>query len=334
MATEVATKVIEMTKYKVDGENAVVYVPFGEIEPIELTMALVKSRLVTPTKSGKMPSETQIIAFMQLCKARELNPWVGDAYLVGYDSNNGPQFSLITAQQSLFKRAEKSQVFDGIRSGVIVTVKGGGVPMFREGDLLLSGEVLIGGWARVFRKDREQDYYDALNLDVYNTKQSRWAKDPAGMIVKCAESSCLRKAFPSQVGGLYTRDEMDHVTGGAEGPRQQQPRGLRSVASLAALTDVTHTPAQEPQHEATEEPEPATEPIDAESAPVEEPPSRTKEEDDSALLFHEMAMRDCTTVAAIEAAYEKGLAALQFDLNRELLKRIKIECEAKLKSSK
>lgn len=178
---------------------------------IELNMALVRKHLVHPTKSGKQPSDSDVIAFMMLCKTQRLNPWVKDAILVGYDSHDGPQFNLITTVQALFKRAEQAADFNGIESGVIWVSDEESEPHFTEGDFLLPGWKLVGGWAKVYRRDRERPFFDALNLSVFSTGKSRWGKDPAGMIVKTAEASALRKAFPNACGGLYLSDEMESV---------------------------------------------------------------------------------------------------------------------------
>lgn len=207
MSTAVAEQQIKKPQAN---ERIVEYTPLGGKTPVQLTIGMVRSFLCTPTKNGNQASDADIVKFMMLCKARELDPWVGDAYLTGFDSQDGPQFSLITAAQALLKRAEMNEFYDGMESGVIV--KGDGPVEFRAGDLVLDGETLVGGWARCFRKDRSHPSYDALKLSTFDTKRSRWSKDPAGMIVKCAESSVLRKAFPTQLGGLYTREEMDQIS--------------------------------------------------------------------------------------------------------------------------
>jgi len=188
-------------------ETVISYVPLGETETVHLTLSRVKQFLCLPTRSGKMPSDEQVVKYMMLCKAQGLNPWVNDAHLVGYDTKDGPQFSLITAHQAFLKRAEASPEFDGIESGVVI-YRNDQITK-RQGDLILKGETLVGGWARVHRRDRKIPSYDALNLDTFNTNRSRWLADPAGMIVKCAEASALRKAFPSTLAAMYCKEEMD-----------------------------------------------------------------------------------------------------------------------------
>ena len=188
-------------------ETVISYIPLGESESISLTLSRVKQFLCVPTRSGKMPTDEQVIKYMMLCKAQSLNPWVNDAYLVGYDGKDGPQFSLITAHQAFLKRAEASHEFDGIESGVVV-LRGETITE-RQGDMVLPGEVLVGGWARVHRRDRSVPAYDSLALKTFDTGRSRWAADPAGMIVKCSEASALRKAFPSTLAAMYCKEEMD-----------------------------------------------------------------------------------------------------------------------------
>ena len=211
-AGTIADETKQPNSRKSDAERSVVYRPAGATEDMTLTMAYVRGFLTTPTKQGHKPTEADIIKFMMLCKESHLNPWQGDAYLIGYDSEDGPVFNLITAVQALLKRAELSHEFDGIESGVVASKNGELIE--RKGTLLLVGERLLGGWARCFRKDRGIPFYQTVQFEVYNTGRARWHKDPAGMIVKCAKAAVLREAFPNSLAGLYVDEEMEGVVTG------------------------------------------------------------------------------------------------------------------------
>ena len=192
-----------------DDEQAMTYIPLGEKAPIRLTLKMIAHDIATPTKSGQRPSEGDCLRFANLCKGRELNPWTGDCFMIGYDSQGGANFELITAYQALLKRAERSDKFDGLEGGV--TIKTADGLEHRKGCLVLKGEVIVGGWAKAYRQDRRIPHESIIDFKVYDTGRSRWKVDPAGMIAKCAKAAALREAFPNQVGGLYLQEEMDRV---------------------------------------------------------------------------------------------------------------------------
>ena len=90
-------------------ERQIEIIPFGTDERIKLTVAIVQKMIAVPTKQGKIPDATECMKFMMLCKSRHLNPFEGDAYMLGYDTEKGPKFSLITAHQVFLKRAERAR---------------------------------------------------------------------------------------------------------------------------------------------------------------------------------------------------------------------------------
>lgn len=189
-------------------QRAVRFTPLAESEAIEISVNMVKNILAVRSKSGKEPQPADIMKYMMLCKSRKLNPFVGDAYLLGYDSKDGTKWNLITAIQALRKRAEANPKYRGTECGVIVR-GADNTRIEREGAMVDDGEKLLGGWAKVHREDRSMPTYASVKLSVYDTGMSRWGKDPGGMISKVAEAAALRQAFPSDLAGLYIRDEFD-----------------------------------------------------------------------------------------------------------------------------
>lgn len=68
------------------------------------------------------------------------------------------------------------------------------------------------------RSDFREPCWGVARFDAYaqTTKEGKlttmWAKMADVMIAKCAESLALRKAFPQELSGLYTADEMGQAT--------------------------------------------------------------------------------------------------------------------------
>lgn len=226
-------------------DNAVEYVPLAESESIRITVGMVKNMLAIRSRSGAEPLPRDVMTYMMLCKSRRLNPFVGDAYLLGYDTKDGTKWSLITAVQALRKRAEAHPDFDGCQRGVIIERAGELVE--REGSIVLDGENLIGGWSVCKRKGQSLPYRETVKLSVYTTGRSRWEKDPAGMIVKCAETAALRRAFPSDLAGLYLREEFESD----EKPMTQ----VQEVHGMEGLKNRLMSPPPKPDESYQESPE-------------------------------------------------------------------------------
>ena len=116
---------------------------------------------------------------------------------------------MVTGKDAFMKRADKHPHFDGIESGVIVQ-KGDHIEN-RVGTLVLDGEKLVGGWARVARNDRKIDICPTVSMDEFNSGRGLWQKMPGVMIEKCAIVTALRRAFPSTFAGMYDAAEMSSV---------------------------------------------------------------------------------------------------------------------------
>lgn len=183
---------------KSDG-GLVKYVPLGSEDAIQLSVAIIRNYIVTPTKSGAMPSNSDCMRLLALCRAQRLDPFQRDCYLTGYDGKNGPEFSIIISHSVFLKRAAASRDYNGMQSG-IVYVDADGERHVVEGEILPEGSKLLGGWARVHVKGREFPSFTTLELRAFRKDNKFWNDNLCGMIRKCAEKDALGQAFPNILG--------------------------------------------------------------------------------------------------------------------------------------
>jgi phage recombination protein Bet len=63
----------------------------------------------------------------------------------------------------------------------------------------------------IHRKGASHPFVGVARFADYNAGQGLWSKMPAAMIAKCSEALALRKAFPADLSGVYSTDEMDQA---------------------------------------------------------------------------------------------------------------------------
>ena len=69
-------------------------------------------------------------------------------------------------------------------------------------------EELLGGWAEVFRKDRDHPVRAEVALKDYDSgKDGPWRTHKATMIRKVPLVQAMREAFPSDLSGCYDSSE-------------------------------------------------------------------------------------------------------------------------------
>ena len=155
---------------------------------------------------GSTPQEFDI--FLHACKRTGLDPFMRQIWVVK------------RWDQSLGRESMSIQVgIDGFR--LIADRTGnyspGRAPEFTydEKGNLLSATAFVqkrtadGHWHEVAATAHIREYA-ATKKDGSMTNM--WATKPHIMLGKCAEALALRKAFPADLSGLYTKDEMEQAT--------------------------------------------------------------------------------------------------------------------------
>jgi phage recombination protein Bet len=168
--------------------------------PVELSVEAIRLYLCPKAT----PEEAFI--FLQKCRFQKLNPFLGEAYLVVYDGQQGRSTSMIIGKEAHTRRAERHPDYLGMEAGLIIQLDG----QLKEvsGAFLAPGAELLGGWCKVLRKGKEPSFI-SVSLKEYDKGRNLWRTMPATMIRKVAVVQALREAFPSDMAGLQGSGEFD-----------------------------------------------------------------------------------------------------------------------------
>lgn len=178
-----------------------------ENEDITLTPSIVKRFLVSNAQVNI--TDQEFMMFASLCKFRKLNPFLKEAYIIKY--GNEPA-TIVVGKDAILKRAISNPNFNGREQGIIVVNANNEIEE-RRGTFKLSNEKLVGGWAKVYRKDWEYPTYTTVSFDEVaqhkrdGSLNSNWATKGATMVEKVALVRALRETFAEELGGIIDEDE-------------------------------------------------------------------------------------------------------------------------------
>ena len=175
-------------------------------------------------------SDGELALFAQVCRQTGLNPFTKQIYAVKrWDS---------------VKRIETTAFQVGIDGARLIAERTGKYagqlgpywcgPDGKWEDVWLSAEPPAAARVGVIRNDFSEVLWAVARYDSYvqRTKEGSptrfWKTMPDIMLAKCAESLGIRKAFPQELSGVYTEDEM----GQAEAPRDVEPTPKAMPAEL------------------------------------------------------------------------------------------------------
>ena len=161
----------------------------------EKQLALIKNQI--------MPGATndELALFSMVCKRTGLDPFARQIYAIRRKKKVGDRYIE-------FYSPETSS--DGQRSVAARTGEyaGSDDPVFDDEGTPRKATVtvwrLVNGVRCPFTASARWDQY----CPKEENKQFMWKKMPHVMLGKCAEALALRKAFPQQMSGLYSEDEM------------------------------------------------------------------------------------------------------------------------------
>ncbi len=176
-------------------------------QTITLSPDIVRKYLVHGRREAV--SDMEIFYFMGICKARGLNKFKKDCYLIKYAEEPA---AIVTSIDFFRARARNRPDCRGWRKGILVQTKDGKIK--ESSGLLLEGEQLVGGFFEATPAGWTVPFRLEVNLRTYmkKTKEGKptrfWSENPEGMIAKVAESQGLRTLWPDEFQGMFVEEEL------------------------------------------------------------------------------------------------------------------------------
>jgi phage recombination protein Bet len=145
-------------------------------------------------------SNDELRLFAYACQRTGLDPFSRQIYAI----KRGGKLTIQVSIDGLRSIAERTGQLDGSMSywcgddGVWT-------------DVWLSSKPPAAAKTVIHRKGCAHSFSATARFADFNAGQGLWSKMPSVMIAKCSEAQALRRAFPADLSGVYSTDEMDQA---------------------------------------------------------------------------------------------------------------------------
>jgi phage recombination protein Bet len=169
---------------------------------------------------AKGATDDELALFLYTCKRTGLDPLAKQIHCVKRNGKNGPQVTFQTAIDGYRLVADRTGKYAGNDDPIF---KGG--PDHPDEATVSVFKIVNGERCHFAATARWSEYFPG------ESQGFMWKKMPYLMLGKCAEALALRKAFPAELSGVYTDEEMhqaDNLTIDTkaeppEGPKVKEP---------------------------------------------------------------------------------------------------------------
>lgn len=197
----------------------------------------------------KGATDDELSLFLRVCQRTQLDPFARQIYAVKrYDSREGREVLAVQVSIDGFRLiAERTGHYAGQLGPFWCGADGKWVEVWTANDPPVAAKV------GVMRSDWREPLWAVARYSAYvqTTKSGGpnqfWRRMHDLMIGKVAEALALRRAFPQELSGLYTPEEMREDTPPAEesSPRER-PRERQGLHPVAAPTMALPAPTERP----------------------------------------------------------------------------------------